>query len=193
MKNHFLKIIPLVIVTIGIFTVKAQEKPNIVFIFADDMGYGDVSCNNHFSRVFTPAIDQMAAEGIRFTEAHSAGSVCTPSRYGLLTGRYFFRAPRQSAYIGYLSPYIESDRKTIGNILQESDYVTACIGKWHLGLNWKLKDSTLPLIPTPRPKKYGYTNVDYSSPVTGGPNDLGFDYSFILPASLDMADRKSVV
>lgn len=159
------------------------EHPNIVFIFADDMGYGDVSCNNPYSRVQTPAIDQMAEQGIRFTEAHSAGSVCTPSRYSLLTGRYFFRIPYQPAHRGYLPPYIGPERETIGNLLQKANYTTACIGKWHLGLNWQKKDETLPLIP---PNRNGYTNVDFNALVTGSPNELGFDYSFIMPASLDM-------
>ncbi|MCG6190682.1 sulfatase family protein [Maribellus maritimus] len=163
---------------------KAQEMPNIIFIFADDMGYGDVSCNNPYSRVSTPAIDQLAKEGIRFTEAHSAGSVCTPSRYGLITGRYFFRAPKQRSHWGYLSPYISPERETIGDMLKKSGYTTACIGKWHLGLNWQRKDKSLPLIEAQG--RAGYTNVDFSLPVSGGPYDLGFDYSFIMPASLDM-------
>ncbi len=167
----------------------AKEKeerttPNFIIIFADDMGYGDVSCNNPYSRIPTPAIDQLAKEGIRFTEAHSAGSVSTPSRYGLLTGRYFFRVAKQREYWGYLSPYIEQERPTLGDLLQQGGYTTACIGKWHLGLNWKKKNDSLPLIP--QPEKMGYTNVDFGSLVSGGPNELGFDYSFILPASLDM-------
>lgn len=166
-------------------TKNQASKPNIIFIFADDMGYGDVSGLNPFARTLTPAIDKLIGEGITFTEAHSAGSVCTPSRYSLLTGRYFFRTTRQRGhYWGYLPPYIETERETIGDLLQKSGYTTACIGKWHLGLNWQKKDETLPLIP--HPERLGYTNVDFNSLVSGGPNDLGFDYSFIIPASLDM-------
>ncbi len=160
------------------------KNPNVVFIFADDMGYGDVSANNPYARTSTPAIDQLGAEGIRFTEAHTAGAVCTPSRYALLTGRYFWRTPPQQNYWGYLNPCIEPERETMGDLLQNSGYTTACVGKWHLGLNWSRKDSSLPQIPDK--KATGYTNTDFSAPVTGGPNDLGFDYSFILPASLDM-------
>lgn len=162
----------------------SQEKPNIVFILADDMGYGDVSVNNPYSRVNTPAIDRLAKQGIRFTEAHSAGSVSTPSRYALLTGRYFFRTPKQQGHWGYLPPYIESERETIGTLLQKSGYTTASIGKWHLGLNWQKKNENLAIIPDPKSQRH--TNVDFSLPVSGGPNDLGFDYSFIMPASLDM-------
>jgi arylsulfatase A len=161
-----------------------QKEPNIVFIFADDMGYGDVSFNNPYARTSTPAIDKLITEGISFTDAHSAGSVCTPSRYGLLTGRYFFRTPPKQDHWGYLSPYIEPERETIGDLMKKSGYTTACIGKWHLGLNWKRKDTTLAQIP--EPGKLGYTNTDFSLPVSGGPNESGFDYSFILPASLDM-------
>jgi arylsulfatase A-like enzyme len=184
MKIPYLKIFSFVATTFAYLSAVAQDFPNIIFIFTDDMGYGDVSCNNPYSRVQTPAIDKMAEQGIRFTEAHSAGSVCTPSRYSLLTGRYFFRTPKQRGHWGYLPPYIEPERETIGDLLQKNGYTTACIGKWHLGLNWQKKDESLSLIPIP--ERLGYTNVNFNSPVSGGPNDLGFDYSFIMPASLDM-------
>lgn len=161
-----------------------SELPNVVFIFADDMGYGDVAINNPHARVHTPAIDALAQRGLRFTEAHSAGSVCTPSRYSLLTGRYFFREPKQQSHWGYLKPYIEPEQSTIGRLLQKRGYTTASIGKWHLGLNWESVDDNPPA--TPDADKRGYTHVDFTKPVSGGPNDVGFDYSFILPASLDM-------
>ncbi len=161
-----------------------SEPPNIVFILADDMGYGDVSENNPYARVHTPEIDALAQRGLRFTEAHSAGSVCTPSRYSLLTGRYFFREPRQRSHWGYLKPYIDSAQTTVASLLQRRGYATACIGKWHLGLNWESVDDNPPA--TPDAEKPGYTHVDFTKPVSGGPNEVGFDYSFILPASLDM-------
>ena len=126
----------------------------------------------------------MARNGIRFTDAHSAGALSGPSRYGLVTGRYFFRTPKKSEYWGYLSPYIEPERLTIGSLMRNAGYTTACVGKWHLGLDWQLKDDSKPQILTP--KKFGYTNTDFSAPVKRGPTELGFDYSFILPASLDM-------
>lgn len=184
MNLNLLKIFTLGVGSFYTYASFSQNNPNIVFIFADDMGYGDVSANNSYSRVNTPAIDKLAEQGIRFMEAHSAGSVSTPSRYGLLTGRYFFRAPKQQEHWGYLSPYIEPKRETIGTLLQKSGYTTACIGKWHLGLNWKKKDENLPLISNLDTQRYA--NVDFDLPVSGGPDDLGFDYSFIMPASLDM-------
>lgn len=164
--------------------INAQEKPNIVIIFADDMGYGDVSFNNPSGRTDTPAIDKLATNGISFTDAHSGGAWSTPSRYGLLTGRYYFRVEKPKGHWGYLPPLIEPERETIGSLMQRVGYTTACIGKWHLGLNWQKKDKNLPLIP--EPQKLGYTNVDFSKSISGGPSDLGFDYSYIMPASLDM-------
>lgn len=162
----------------------AQKKPNVVIILADDMGYGDVSCNNPYARTETPAIDRLAAAGLRFTDAHSAGALSGPSRYGLVTGRYFFRAPKCKEYWGYLPPYIEEGRMTIGSLMQQAGYTTGCIGKWHIGLTWQMQDTTKPHILTP--KKLSYTNTDFSRPVKDTPADRGFDYSFILPASLDM-------
>ena len=160
------------------------KNPNIVIILADDMGYGDVSFNNPYARTKTPNIDELAANGLCFTNAHAAGAVSIPSRYGLMTGRYFFRAERRDSYWGYLSPLIDQDRETIGTLMQRAGYSTACVGKWHLGLDWSRKDETQPLILDRR--TIGYTNTDFSVPVKNSPNDCGFDYSFILPASLDM-------
>jgi arylsulfatase A len=106
------------------------------------MGYGDVSSLNPNAKVSTPAIDNLAKDGIVFTDAHASGSVCIPSRYGLLTGRYAFRRQEgeRSAPWGYLPPYIESGRETLASILKKKGYATACVGKWHLGLNWPTKD-----------------------------------------------------
>ncbi|MPM04931.1 Arylsulfatase [bioreactor metagenome] len=162
----------------------AENKPNIVFILADDMGFGDVSFNNPYARVKTPAIDALASQGMSFTDAHSGGALSGPSRYGLLTGRYHFRVTPVKEFWGYLPPKIESERRTIGTLMQDAGYTTACIGKWHLGLNWGLKDKNKSQIS--ENQKLSYTNTDFSVPVKGGPVDLGFDYSFILPASLDM-------
>lgn len=162
----------------------AQKKPNVVIILADDMGYGDVGCNNPYARVNTPAIDRLAQSGIRFTDAHSAGALSGPSRYGLVTGRYFSRVEKRKEYWGYLAPYIEPDRLTIGSLMQNAGYTTGCIGKWHLGLDWQLKEGKQPLVP--KDKSNRYTNTDFSAPVKNGPTERGFNYSFILPASLDM-------
>jgi len=161
-----------------------RKNPHIVIILADDMGYGDVSFNNPYSRTKTPNIDQLAENGLCFTNAHAAGAVSVPSRYGLITGRYFFREEKRDDYWGYLSPLIDQGRETIGTLMQKAGYATACVGKWHLGLEWDRKDETKPLIIDRR--TLGYTNTNFSVPVKNSPNDLGFDYSFILPASLDM-------
>ena len=161
-----------------------HRNPNIVIILADDMGYGDVSFLNPYARTKTPNIDQLAETGICFTDAHAAGAVSIPSRYGLMTGRYLFRTENRDNYWGYLSPLVEKERETIGTLMQKAGYTTACVGKWHLGLDWERKDETKPLIPDRR--TLGYTNTNFSVPVKNSPNELGFDYSFILPASLDM-------
>ena len=183
MKKHIQNALTLsgLLITPALF---AQQRPNVVIILADDMGYGDIQCNNPYARTLTPAIDQLAAEGIRFTEAHSAGALSGPSRYGLVTGRYFFREEVHDDYYGYLQPFIQPDRLTIGEMMKQAGYHTACIGKWHLGMNWETKDKTQPQILDRQ--TLGYTNTDFSKPVTGGPASCGFDYSFILPASLDM-------
>ncbi|HKK62118.1 MAG TPA: arylsulfatase [Bacteroidales bacterium] len=159
-------------------------SPNIVFIFADDMGYGDVSALNPFARTQTPAIDKLVSTGMTFTEAHASASVCTPSRYGLLTGRYAFRSQDAAGGInGFHKSVIEPGRATLATLLKKAGYTTACIGKWHLGVNWQTnKDTGEPL----QDEDTGYSNVDYSKKVSGGPNDFGFDYSFIHTASLDI-------
>jgi len=163
--------------------INAQQFPNIVFVFADDMGYGDVSALNPLARTKTPSIDKLVGNGITFTEAHASASVCTPSRYGLLTGRYAFRSKDAANGIGgFTKPVIEKESETLASVLKKAGYTTACIGKWHLGVGWQTKDGNQPRMN----EITGYSNVDFSKKVTGGPNDYGFDYSFIHPASLDI-------
>jgi arylsulfatase A len=174
---------PLLTIILTCSPATAQQFPNIIFILADDMGYGDISGLNPFARTQTPAIDKLIGEGITFTEAHASASVCTPSRYGLLTGRYAFRSKHASRGIGgFTGPVIEKDREILASVLKKAGYTTACIGKWHLGVGWKTKDGKEPVLD----EKTGYSNVDFRQKVTGGPNDYGFDYSFIHPASLDI-------
>jgi len=139
----------------------AAGKPNIVFILADDMGYGDPGCYNPQSKIATPNIDRLAREGMRFTDAHAPGPLCHPSRYGLLTGRYPFRTdvslwPKQ--------PLIEKGQVTIASLLRDEGYHTAMVGKWHLG----------------------FREDGYDQPLRGGPVDCGFDSFFGLRASTDI-------
>lgn len=147
----------------------APEKlPNIVYILADDMGYGDPQCLNAESKVPTPNMDRLAREGRIFTDAHSPSAVCTPTRYGILTGRYCWRTRLKEGVLwGYSPDLIEPGRMTVASLLKKHGYATGGVGKWHLGLGNAEK-------------------VDYSKPLTPGPNDHGFDYYFGIPASLDM-------
>jgi arylsulfatase A-like enzyme len=147
---------------------EAEPLPNIVIILADDMGMGDVGAYNPASKIPTPGLDKLAASGLRFTDAHSPSAVCTPTRYGLLTGRYSWRSSLKKGVLkGYSPLLIDPARSTIASMLREKGYATAAIGKWHLGL--------------------GIDEVtDYSKPLSPGPNDVGFDYFFGIPASLDM-------
>lgn len=149
-------------------TALAQSKPNIVVILADDLGYGDVHCNNpEHGKIPTPNIDKLAAQGMRFTDGHSSSGVCTPSRYTLLTGRYHWRTRLQRSVLGGMSPpLIAPDRLTVANMLKAHGYATACIGKWHLGMTM------------PRPLTEGG--------IQNGPTTHGFDYYFGISASLDM-------
>ena len=164
-------------------TTRTSRKPNIIIMYADDLGYGDPRCNNPDSKIPTPNLDRLAREGIRFTDAHSGSAVCTPTRYGVLTGRYCWRT-RLKAHVlwGYSPPLLEPDRPTVASLLHNEGYWTACVGKWHLGLGWQTTDGYRF---SDRSNETGET-VDYHRPVTDGPCDHGFDYFFGIPASLDM-------
>jgi arylsulfatase A len=149
-------------------------RPNIVFILADDLGYGDVGCFNPESKIPTPNLDRLASEGMRFTDAHSPSSVCTPTRYALLTGRYCWRSRLKS---GVLTPWgatlIEEGRLTAPAFLRQHGYATACIGKWHLGFDWPTKDGKPPASGPDR-----LSNVDFTKPIPNGPITRGFDSYF---------------
>ncbi|MGB2561157.1 MAG: sulfatase-like hydrolase/transferase, partial [Akkermansiaceae bacterium] len=113
------------------------KKPNILLILADDLGYGDVGCYNPESKVPTPRLDRLAAEGMLFTDAHSPSTVCTPTRYSLLTGRMAFRTGMVNVFTGVQGPcLIEEGRLTLPGMLRENGYTTACIGKWHIGMSF---------------------------------------------------------
>lgn len=167
----------------------SEPKPNIIFILADDIGYGDIKALNTNSKIATPQLDRLASEGISFLDAHSNSAVCTPTRYGILTGRYCYRSElKQGVLFGYSPALIEEGRTTLASFLDKQGYQTACIGKWHLGLGWQKKEKDKPLFV----QKENWvtepsTNCDYTKPVTAGPNSVGFEYSYILPGSLDMA------
>lgn len=149
-------------------------KPNIVFILADDLGYGDVGCYNRESKIPTPHLDKLATEGMRFTDAHSPSSVCTPTRYALLTGRYCWRSRLKSQVLGpWGATLIEPDRLTVASLLRQQGYATACIGKWHLGWQWPTKDGKPPASGPDR-----LSNVDFTKPIPEGPTTRGFDYYF---------------
>jgi len=164
----------------------SPAKPNVVVILCDDLGYGDVSANNPQGKIRTPHMDRIAREGVRFTDAHTPSSVCTPTRYGLLTGRYNWRSRLQSGVLGGLSPrLIEPDRETLASLLRKQGYHTAAIGKWHLGMDWaKLPGKTVSELGVEGPAQV--RNVDFTAPITNGPNAVGFDLYFGISASLDM-------
>ncbi len=160
---------PLVNTSCTQLSVEAK-KPNIIFIMADDLGYGDLGCYGA-TMIRTPNIDKLAESGMRFTDAHSSAAVCTPTRYSILTGRYSWRGrlKKEVLWCGYTLSLIEPGRKTIGNMMQESGYKTAQIGKWHLG--WEDEEP-----------------VDYSKGYLGrGPKELGFDYSFVTAAAHNLS------
>lgn len=163
------------------------KQPNIVVILADDLGFGDVQPNNPTSKVNTPNFNQLAKQGVNFTDAHSGSAVCTPTRYGLLCGRYCWRTRLKKGVLGgYSKPLIKMDQQTISSLLKSNGYYTGCVGKWHLGLGWQWKDAAPNDI-----NNFGLAGgkqmVDFTKPVTDGPLQHGFDESFIIPASLDMS------
>ena len=175
--------------TFGSAVVKGESsKPNLIVILADDLGYGDLACNNPESKIPTPHADRLAAEGMRFTDAHSPSAVCTPTRYSLLTGRYHWRSRLKEGVLdGFSPPLIESDRVTVASFLKSQGYATACVGKWHLGLQWTRSDGTPESLD--RAEKVGVRpgyEIDYTKGFTGGPVALGFDRFFGISASLNM-------
>lgn len=162
----------------------ASPRPNVVLILADDLGYGDPAC--YGGKLATPNFDRLAREGVRFTDAHTPSAVCTPTRYGLLTGRYNWRSRLQKGVLGGLSPrLIEPGRMTIASFLKDQGYHTGCFGKWHLGMDWTLKPgkSVTALNIEPREQVW---NVEYTRPIANGPTSVGFDEYFGISASLDM-------
>ena len=154
------------------------SPPNIVFILADDMGYGDPAYAG--GKIPTPHLDRLAKEGMQFSDAHTSSAVCTPTRYGILTGRYNWRSPMKKGVLnGFSSPLIPESRQTVAAMLKDAGYQTTVIGKWHLGLEWAKLDKA------GSGKGPGW-NVDYAKRAEKGPVALGFSEDFLFPASLDM-------
>jgi len=142
----------------------SANRPNVVVIYADDLGYGDVSCYGA-TKISTPNIDRLAREGLRFTNAHSSAATCTPSRYSMLTGEYAWRKKGTGILPGDARLIITPGRTTLPSVMKRAGYATGVVGKWHLGL--------------------GDTNLDWNSDITPGPLDVGFDYCFVIPATGD--------
>jgi arylsulfatase A-like enzyme len=166
--------------------VRGAARPNIVFILCDDLGYGDVQCLNRAGKIPTPNIDKLAGEGMIFTDAHSSSAVCSPTRYGILTGRYNWRSRLQSGVLGGMSPaLIEPGRLTVASLLKQHGYHTAVIGKWHVGMDWPMKPDAKPFPDQSEKEERGW-QADFSKPIRHGPNSVGFDYFFGISASLDM-------
>lgn len=158
-------------------------KPNIIYILADDMGYGDISALNGKCPFKTENFDNMAKDGIAFCDAHSSSAVCTPSRYSILTGRYNWRSELKQGVIGgYSPPLIEKGRTTVADILKTQGYKTLAIGKWHLGMNFARTADF-----KPADDFDVWTGIDYAGKIENSPITNGFDYYFGISASLDMA------
>ena len=179
--------------------VVPTSSPNIVVIYADDLGYGDVQCYNpERGKIPTPQLDRLASQGMRFTDAHSSSGVCSPSRYTLLTGRYHWRTRLQSGIVGlWEKPLIPAERLTIGGLAKQRGYRTACIGKWHLGWDWPVsadQRKSLATLAAGFPargksrQRYGPETVTnqqralwqqiFSQPIAGGPTTVGFAHYF---------------
>ncbi|TXT34404.1 MAG: sulfatase [Planctomycetota bacterium] len=172
---------------VGLAADGSVRRPNIVVILADDLGYGDVHCNNpERGKIPTPHIDKLAAQGMRFTDGHSSSGVCSPSRYALLTGRYHWRTRLQSGIVGsWGAPLIAPDRLTIAGLAKQHGYRTACIGKWHLGRDWPITQQQRPLFANFGPNFAGLTDAHrdawkevFSQAIPGGPTTRGFDSYF---------------
>ena len=162
----------------------AASEPNVLVILTDDLGFGDVGAYNPQSQIPTPHLDRLASEGIRFTDAHAPDGVCTPTRYGLLTGRYAWRTRLKRGVLRDSSPpLIAQERLTLADMLAAKGYLTGAVGKWHLGYQWSLRNDSEPQT---------VANVDWSKPLIDGPAQHGFSYSFGLakPAWAFMEDGR---
>lgn len=157
----------------------ATDQPNVIVIYADDMGSGDLSILNKDAKFKTPNLDALSRSGVTFTDAHTVSSVSTPSRYGILTGEYSWRSSLKAGVIwGHSPALIPEDKPTIATMMKRSGYTTACVGKWHLGWDWATEDGEA--------AKSDKSNILYQKPISNGPTTRGFDYFYGIPASLDI-------
>lgn len=168
-------------------------KPNVIFILADDWGVGDVKCfGGDRCRIATPNMDRLASEGMMFTDAHSSSAVCTPTRYGILTGRYNWRSRlKKGVLYGFDDHLIEDGRETVASFLKKNGYATGCIGKWHLGMDFPTRDgkrawARMTAKDHDKPLDPAKCNVDWKAKIENGPTAFGFDYFYGISASLDM-------
>jgi arylsulfatase A-like enzyme len=170
-----------------------ERRPNIVYILADDLGLGDVKALNPAGKIATPNLDRLAASGMVFTDAHSGSAVCTPTRYGILTGRYAWRSRLQVSVQGGCSPrLIEPGRLTVAELLRRNGYHTTAIGKWHLGMDWPLRKGVPPFTDEIEDGFDGW-DIDFTRPIKNGPNSVGFDDYFGISGSLDMVPYTFIV
>ncbi len=192
MKKSIIGVVTLVVVVLfatsfktkKIEPKKEKQKPNIIYILADDLGYGDIQKFNPEGKIPTPNLNSMAENGVMFTDAHTSSSVCTPTRYGIITGRYNWRSTLKSGVVsGYSKSLIQPNRSTVADMLKTQGYNTAFIGKWHMGWDWSFKEGQdLNNID----KLSARPTVNYKQPIKNGPSSHGFDYYFGFCGSLDM-------
>lgn len=162
-----------------------MPKPNLIYILADDMGYGDVKHLNKDCKIPTPHLDRLGREGMSFSDAHSSSSVCTPSRYSILTGKYCWRTYLKKGVLSATSDsLLEKGELTLASMLKGSDYKTACIGKWHLGWKWAVKEGVEKTDENDLDGKKEW--IDYTKPIEDGPIDCGFEEFYGICGSLDM-------
>lgn len=153
------------ILCISISSFVVAQRPNIILIYADDLGYGDLSCYGA-TKIHTPHLDLLAKQGIRFTNAHSTSATCTPSRYAMMTGQYPWRKQGTGVLPGDAALIVPTDKLTLPKLFKQAGYTTAIVGKWHLGLG-------------------NAVEKNWNKEIKPGPNETGFDYSFIFPATAD--------